>query len=154
MVKRLLAALCLLVAVSGCDATWWPETVIKVDPGALTEVRSVGRVVTQTFTDPVYERTVQVDEILVVDLRAADFPEALDLVRNRLKQLGWNEVSSIETVVHMESSRWKGTTTRLGPVEDLESFGAQLEPAAEKARQADPKKWATYVLVSLSSVNE
>ncbi|GAA2897749.1 hypothetical protein [Nonomuraea rubra] len=154
MVKRLLAALCLLVAVSGCDAAWMPETVIKVDPGALAEVRSAGHVVTQTFTDPIYERTVQVVEILVVDMRAADFPEALDLARDQLKRLGWNEVSSGDVVVQMESSRWKGTTTRLGPVEDLESFGAQLEPTAAKALQADPKKWATYVLVSLSSVNE
>ncbi|GAA4936284.1 hypothetical protein HD597_010376 [Nonomuraea thailandensis] len=154
MVKRLLAALCLLVTVSGCNAAWWPETVIKVDPGAVTEVRSVGRVVTQTFTDPMYERTVQVIEILVVDMQAADFPEALDLARDRLEQLGWKEVGSTDVMVQMESSRWKGTTTRLGSVEDLESLGAQLEPAAGEALQADAKKWATYILVSLSSVNE
>ncbi|GAA3542413.1 hypothetical protein GCM10022419_023210 [Nonomuraea rosea] len=154
MVKRLLAALCLLVAVSGCDAAWLPETVIKVDPDALANVRSVGRVVTQTFADPIYERTVQVIEILVVDMRAADFPEALDLARDRLEQLGWNEVGPTDVPVQMESSRWKGTTTRLGSVEDLDSLGAQLEPAAEKALQADPKKWETYIVVSLSSVNE
>ncbi|AQZ67904.1 unnamed protein product [[Actinomadura] parvosata subsp. kistnae] len=114
----------------------------------------MGRVVTETFTDPFYERTVQVIEILVIDMRAAGFPEALDLARDRLERLGWYEVGSTDVSVQMESSRWKGTTTTLGSVEDLDPLGAQLEPAADEALQAEPKRWATYVVVSLSSVGE
>ncbi|MGW0806139.1 hypothetical protein [Nonomuraea sp. NPDC002799] len=154
MVRRFLAVLCMLAAVSGCDAAWLPETVIKVDPGAISEVRSIGRVVTQTFTDPLYERTVQVIEILVIDMQAADFTEAVNLMQGRLERLGWSEVASTDMWVQMESSRWKGTTAGIGSVEELDSLGAQLEPATEEALQADPEKWGSYIVVSLSSVNE
>nr|SBO91053.1 hypothetical protein BN4615_P567 [Nonomuraea gerenzanensis] len=114
----------------------------------------MGRVVTRTFVDPMYERTVQVIEVLVVDMRATGFLEALDLARTRLERLGWSEVGSTDVSVQMESSRWEGTTTTLDSVEELDALGARLEPTAGEALRADPKKWANYIVVSLSSVNE
>lgn len=154
MFRRLLAGLFILVVLSGCDAAWLPITEIKVDPAAIGEVRSVGRVVTRTFADPIYERTVQVIEILVIDVEASSLAEAAKTVRGRLEQQGWSTVGPTDLPIQMESSRWKGTTARLGHVEEIGSLGARLEPSAEKARQADPAKWGSYVVVSLSSVGE
>ncbi|MFI9848511.1 hypothetical protein ACIHFD_66720 [Nonomuraea sp. NPDC051941] len=152
MVRRLLVMLCMLAAISGCTS-WLPETVIKVDPVAINEVRSIGRVVTRTTADPEYKRTVQVIEILVFDVNASDFTEALGVARGRLEQRGWSVVGSADAPIEMESNRWKGTTVRLGKLEDIDPLGARLEPEAEKALQADPAK-SGYILVSLSSVGE
>jgi hypothetical protein len=152
--KRLLAIGFILAAVSGCGTLWFfkSTTVIKIDPAAVTDVRAIGRLVAQTTTDPYDQDTVQVVEILVLDVGASDFSEALTVARARLQQKGWNVSASGDIIVTMESSRWKGTTTRLGRLEDLESFGAELPPEAKKALQTDTAKSSSYVLASLSTV--
>ncbi|MFF4617720.1 hypothetical protein [Nonomuraea jabiensis] len=152
MTKRLLAMLCVLATISACTS-WLPEKVIKVDPAAINEVRSIGRVVARTTADPQYKRTTQVIEILVFDLNAPNFTEALSVARGRLEQHGWSVIGSADVPIEMESSRWKGTTVRLGQLGDIDPLGAALEPAAEKALQADPAK-SGYILASLSSVGE
>ncbi|MGW4798817.1 hypothetical protein ACWEPC_41015 [Nonomuraea sp. NPDC004297] len=144
--------MCILAAISGCTS-WLPETVIKADPAAINEIRSIGRVVTRTTADPQYKRTIQVIEILVFDLNASDFTEALSVARGRLEQRGWSVIGSADVPIEMESSRWKGTTVRLGKLEDVDSLGGILEPETKKALQADPAK-SGYILVSLSSVGE
>ncbi|MGP3913448.1 hypothetical protein [Nonomuraea sp. 10N515B] len=123
---------------------------IKVDPAAINEVSSVGRVVTRTSADPVYERIVQGVEILVLDVDASDFTEALSVARGRLQQHGWTVSSQDDVTVFLKKGRWYGTTARLGRLEDLDSFGARLEPGAEKALQADSVKSSSYILVSVS----
>lgn len=150
MARRLLAILCMLSAVSGC--AWFSRDlmVIKVDPAAINEVSSVGRIVTRTTADPIYEQIVQVVEVLVVDVDASDFAEALSVARGRLQQRGWTVSSQDDVTVFMRSSRWSGTTARLGRLKDIDSLGAQLEPGEEKALQADTAKSRSYIVVSVS----
>ncbi|MGW4799374.1 hypothetical protein ACWEPC_43870 [Nonomuraea sp. NPDC004297] len=154
MTKRLLVMLCMLITVSGCDAAWLPETVIKVDPAAISEVRSIGRVVARTTADPFYERTVQVIEILVFDFDAPDYSQALSEARGLLRKRGWSEIFTDEYGAVMESDRWRGTTARLGKLEEVASLGATLEPQVAEMLHADPAKSDSYVVISLSSVEE
>ncbi|MEU6716901.1 hypothetical protein ABZ897_36030 [Nonomuraea sp. NPDC046802] len=90
----------------------------------------------------------------MLDVKASDFAEAASVARGRLEQRGWSEVFSSDEFVQMESSRWKGTTIVLDRVKRMDSMGAVLEPEAERALQADPAKWDSYIVVSLSSVGE
>ncbi|MEV6159370.1 hypothetical protein AB0L53_54460 [Nonomuraea sp. NPDC052129] len=156
MTRRLLVILLMLVAVSGCEASWFSKntTVIKVDPAVIKEVRSLGRIVARTTADPIYERTVQVVEILVLDVGPSNFAEALSVARRRLEQHGWSVGSNTDVTVIMTSSRWNGTTARLGRLEDIDALGAKLGPEVEKALQADSEKSSAYVVASLSAVEE
>ncbi|MBT2233907.1 hypothetical protein [Nonomuraea sp. NEAU-A123] len=125
---------------------------IKVDPAVINEVRGLGRIVMRTTADPIYAQTVQVVEILVLDVGASDFTKALSVARGRLQQRGWSVSSYTDVTVIMTSSRWSGTTAVLSRVDDIDSLGAQLEPGMEKAFQADPVKSGTYIVLSLSSI--
>ncbi|MFI6634743.1 hypothetical protein ACIBI7_38170 [Nonomuraea fuscirosea] len=154
MARILFAMLCLLVAVTGCDAAWLPQKVIKVDPAAVDEVRSIGHVVAQTTVDPFYERTVQVNNVLVFDFNVSDFPQALREARGLLRKLGWSEISSVDGVVQMESDRWRNITAELGDIKAIDELGATLESKIEREIRANSLKSNSYLVISLSSVGE
>lgn len=147
-----LAAMCALLAATGCGAPWFERTT-KVDPAAVSEVRGIGKVVTQTMTDPIYEDTIQVVDILILDVAASGFEDALNTARQRLRQRGWVEsVGGTDEYILMESSKWEGTTLTVGNIKKVETLGATLEPRVERALQSDPVKTGSYVVASLSSV--
>ncbi|MGP4102280.1 hypothetical protein [Nonomuraea sp. KM90] len=156
MIRHLLAVLCILVAIPGCGASSFSKdlTVIKVAPAVVNEVGSIGRIVAQTTADPFYEGTVQVIEILVLDVGASNFLEALSVARSRLQQRGWSVSSYNDVTVIMTSSRWNGTTARFGRLADIGPLGAELEPKTQQALQADPAKSDTYIVASLSRAEE
>ncbi|TYB62183.1 hypothetical protein FXF51_26030 [Nonomuraea sp. PA05] len=98
-----------------------------MDPAAVEEVRDIGTVFTRTMADPIYDNTIQVEDILIMDVGGSGVDEALDIARGRLAQRGWTVVGTSERLLVMESAKWKGTTLQAAGVERFDSYGADRE---------------------------
>jgi hypothetical protein len=152
--KLFLAALCVLLALAGCGTQWFTRR-IEVDTAAVDEVRGIGGVVAQTVADPVYEGTVEVTAILIMDVGAGRFKEAHDVALGRLRQRGWTIASGGDAdSALMKSAKWKDVILRIGRFRGFEEYGATLEPKIDKVLHSDSSKSDTYVIVALSPNKE
>ncbi|MEU7855207.1 hypothetical protein [Nonomuraea sp. NPDC049141] len=152
--KLIIAALCVPLVLAGCGTQWFTRRV-EVDTATVDEVRGIGNVVTQTIADPIYEGTVEVTAILIMDVGAGRFQEAHDVALNRLRQRGWTTASGGDTdSALMKSAKWKDVILKIGRFRDFEEYGATLEPKIDKVLHGDSAKSDTYVIVALSPYKE
>ncbi|MEV5497502.1 hypothetical protein AB0M50_19095 [Nonomuraea fuscirosea] len=123
-----------------------PIETLEVEPDAVREVSSIGTVVAQTTVDPFYERTVQVSNILIMDVGASSFKEASATARTALEGHGW--VKSAEPItdhIYMESPEWAFTSLSIAPIQDLAGWGADVPDSVMKSPRAD-----AYVLIDMT----
>ncbi|MEV4808083.1 hypothetical protein AB0K18_49555 [Nonomuraea sp. NPDC049421] len=148
-VMSAVTAVCLALVTAGCAAFFLPEE-LKVDPAAVEEVHDIGTVFTRTMADPIYGNTIQLEDILIMDVGGSGVDEALDIARERLAQRGWKVVGASERLLVMESAKWEGTTLQAAGVDRFESYGAERETEILKELETDPAKADKYLVVSLS----
>lgn len=152
-VKRLLASLLVLLTISGCGTQWFPET-LEADPDAISEVRNVGREMAHITTGLIYENTTQNIDILIFDVGASSFQDALYIARDRLLQRGWViEGRASNSLIMMESKKWEQTSVSIEPMKSLESYGITQEPQVAKILKDDPAKSAAYVVLAVTPYN-
>ncbi|MFI6637355.1 hypothetical protein ACIBI7_51460, partial [Nonomuraea fuscirosea] len=99
-----------------------------------------------TSVDPFYERTVQVSNILIMDVGASSFKEASATARTALERHGW--VKSAEPItdhISMESPAWAFTSLRIAPIQDLAGWGADVPDSVMESPRAD-----AYVLIVMT----
>ncbi|MEV5892839.1 hypothetical protein [Nonomuraea fuscirosea] len=123
-----------------------PIETLEVEPDALREVSSIGTVVAQTTMGPLYERTVQVTNILIMDVGASSFEDASAKARTALERRGWVEShASINGHVFMESPEWASTSLTIASVRDLAGFGPHMTDLINRSPGAD-----AYVLTDVT----
>lgn len=147
-----LMTLCLLVGISGCEVSWLSSVHLEADAAAVREVGSVGDVIARTSQELQYERTVQVIELLIVDVGESSFLEALDATRKRLKRHGWIEESTNSDSFSMKSLKWKNTIVTAASLNTLEPYHAELRPDIAKAIKESSAGPRVYVLIDISEV--
>ncbi|WP_156325598.1 hypothetical protein [Nonomuraea sp. SBT364] len=124
-----------------------PHETIEVAPEALREVSGIGTIMAQTIVDPIYENTVQVCNILIMDMGASSFEEAAIKARTRLEERGWvlsgkPNYSSIS----MESPKWEFTRLSIKRVHSITNHGADVG----KAVTSNAPRSASYVLIDVT----
>ncbi|ACZ86076.1 hypothetical protein [Streptosporangium roseum] len=150
--KSVLATLSALLILCGCGAQIFPEKILEADPAAVSEVRGIGRVVTETTMELSYpgklfvRPAIQVENYVLMDVGASDFEKARATAHDRLQQRGWVTTGS---GFHMESAKWEQTSLSIESFKDYESYGSPLEPQIEKKLKDDPARTDTYVMLQL-----
>ena len=146
--RTMLIALCMMLLVAGCGS-WFRKT-IKVEVGAVNEVRSVGRVVAATTEDPMYEDTIQIDDVLLMDVGAASFELGMDHARKLLEQRGWTSTDERVDYVRMESTRWKDTSLTMQTYRKGDSYADSVQTRIEGNVYVKPADRNKYVLVVIT----
>jgi hypothetical protein len=119
---------------------------LEVEPGVLREVSSIGTVVAQTTADPIYDHTVQVINLLIMDVGASSFGDASAVARTALEGRGWvRSGASFTDYISMESPRWAFTSLTISPIRDLADYGAEVADSVMKSPRAD-----AYVLIDVT----
>jgi hypothetical protein len=138
--KSAIALSATLLVLMGCGAK-----VLEVEPAALLEVRGIGAVIEETTVDPIYENTVQVINLLIMDVDASSFEEASAKASDLLQARGWFVSDRYLDYVEMESAKWDFTKVTIGPLSDLDGYGATM-------KNGIPPESAAYVLVDVTPV--
>lgn len=110
--RNALPALCLAAALTACGTQWFPHR-LQADPAALAQVREIGRTVRQEQAELAYGGTIQVEDVVVLDLGAATFEEALRLAHDRLRLRGWQDAGEGPNLLRMTSPTWKQASLTL-----------------------------------------
>ncbi|MEV0145711.1 MULTISPECIES: hypothetical protein [unclassified Nonomuraea] len=141
-------AVCVLLLLTGCGS--WFQKTIRAEEGALSEVRSVGRVVAQTTEDPVYRDVIQIEDVLVMDVDASAADADMDVARRLLEQRGWDFIEKVGSRTLMNSTRWKDTSLTIEPFQKDDTYaGSWREYIAQKV-QVEPVGRNKYLLVVVS----
>ncbi|MGW2215988.1 hypothetical protein ACWCSD_13455 [Nonomuraea sp. NPDC001684] len=111
--RNALPALCLSAALTACGTQWFPHR-LQADPAALAQVREIGRTVRQEQAELAHDGTIQVEDIVVLDLGAATFEEALRLAHDRLRRRGWQDDADGPDRLGMSSPAWKQASLTVG----------------------------------------
>ncbi|MCP2349886.1 hypothetical protein [Nonomuraea roseoviolacea] len=147
-IKVALVAVCIFPLLAGCGS--WLQKPIRVEEGALSEVLSVGRVVARTTEDPVYNNTVQIDDVLVMDVDASSFEVGMDVARRRLEQHGWAFSEKVATRTLMNSTRWKDTSLTIEPFRKGTSYAGSWQEYIAHKVHVEPNDQNGYLLVVVS----
>jgi hypothetical protein len=146
--KSVLALLAVPLVFAGCGLL--PHKVIEVDPVALREISSIGTVVGQATIDPLYENTVQVINLLIMDVDASSFEEASARARGLLKERGWIVLSENLDTIKMESSEWEFIRVTIEPLEDLEGYGSKAAAKIKDVVKSNSPKSDAYILIDVT----
>lgn|GEM_PF-6879881 len=144
-----LVALCVLASLCGCAAQWL-QSKLEVDRAAVREVHRIGDVVAQTTAEYVYGNTVQVAEILIVDVGKTSFSEAIKTAEEGLLNEGWVVTRRSVDQVDMKSRKWEKVMLSVGPLELLEPYHAEMKPDVAQAVKDHKDGVGVYLLVDLS----
>ncbi|MEV0996627.1 hypothetical protein [Nonomuraea sp. NPDC050202] len=147
LTKFALVALSALVSLAGCGRLLFHET-FKVDPAAVEEVRSVGRVVLQVQSDWTWEGSTQIDEILLMDVGSSTYEESCDIAYERLRQLGWSERGNDG----LESHKWGHIAISFDSLDNLDAYGPLEQPLWDAAL-ADSATSSSLILVDLAPLS-
>ena len=150
-VKCISALLCMIV-LQGC-ADWAPR-VVEADQVALGEVFSVGTVVAQTTDDQISDEKIQRVDVLITDVGASSFAEALEVAQDRLAKHGWTTTFKNADSMGMRSDRWERTDLVVRRLAGADSFFLEVQQQVEKDLKSDPSKWDEYLLVHVSKAIE
>ncbi|MDX3100002.1 hypothetical protein [Nonomuraea angiospora] len=143
-----LIALCVAILTSGCGL--WFQKTIRVEAGAVDEVQSIGRVIAQTQDDPRFENTIQVDDILILDVGAQSSEEGMRVAQSRLEQRGWIPAGEGPTFKAMTSTRWKHTSLSLRSFMSDDSYGIEVRDLVDKEVSGDQTDRSKYVIVVIA----
>lgn len=149
VVGRALIIVLLFAMLSGCGSQWLPSR-IRVDAAVVHEVRSVGKSVGQTTSELEYEGAVQVVDILVLDLSAASFSEALELAHDNLRRHGWIDMGREPKEIYMRSKKWDGVDLAIGSLGILDSYGVRQSPELANLLKVDTSESQSYLVAELS----
>ncbi|NBE91859.1 hypothetical protein FE391_00720 [Nonomuraea sp. KC401] len=152
VVKTAIIVVNILVLATGCGL--WPHKTIRAEAGAVDEVRSIGRVAAQTTEDPLYGDTVQVDDILIMDVEASSFEEGVSAAREQLEQRGWVTTFKGVAFTEMRSNRWKGASLTIRPFELDKSYKFAVQNRIAEVVNVDPNGRIKYLLVMITRVPE
>ncbi|MEV4378227.1 hypothetical protein [Streptosporangium sp. NPDC049644] len=147
LIKFALVVLSALISLSGCGRLFFHET-FKVDPAAVEEVRSVGRVVLQVQSDWTWEGSTQIDEILLMDVGSPTYEESRNIAYERLRQLGWAERANEV----LESHKWGHIAISFDSLDGLDAYGP-LEQPLRDAALADQAVSSSLILVDLAPLS-
>ncbi|MGW4476574.1 hypothetical protein ACWENQ_43530 [Nonomuraea sp. NPDC004354] len=148
-VKRVLVALLALPLLSGCNVAWAVRE-LKADPAAVGEARSIGAVVAETTQVLRYENADQAIEVLIIDIGASSFREAIGAAKERLRQRGWKIKYDSDDLVSMESAKWKQTDLSIEPLQALKDYNVDSEPQIASTLRANEAKSDTFAIVTLT----
>ncbi|MEV8635801.1 hypothetical protein AB0395_29505 [Streptosporangium sp. NPDC051023] len=150
VINRLLAFSLTLLMVSGCGTRWFPETV-KVAPAVVDEASGVGRKIVQTTTGLVYGNSTYNTDILILDVGAPSFQDAVNVAHDRLRLRGWVTSKKGESVVYMHLKKeGRDNTLLIESLKSLEEYGVAQEAQVVKAIKADQAKSGTYIVLALT----
>ncbi|WP_157248724.1 hypothetical protein [Nonomuraea typhae] len=133
---------CAVVSTAGCGLF---QVTFRAEAGAVREVSGIGRVVEKTFVDPIYRNTIQIDDILVMDVGASSHEEGMAVARDRLAKAGWVPGVEREQGISLDSARWKDTPLSVAPYEPeaVRSLGATTTTPYDQGK---------YLLVVMTKV--
>ncbi|MFI7700344.1 hypothetical protein [Nonomuraea sp. NPDC049480] len=146
----MMIALCVLILVTECGS--WFQGTIRADAGAVDEVRGIGRVVAQTTADPIYGDTIQIEDVLIMDVGAPSFEMAMDSARKLLERRGWTTMDKLVTYVSMKSTRWGGTSLTIDPFQKLASYSGSTQKRIAEKVHIEPTDQNKYILVVVTRV--
>nr|SBO97583.1 hypothetical protein BN4615_P7099 [Nonomuraea gerenzanensis] len=110
--------LCLLPLAVGCGVLLGP---LRVDPGALDEIRAVGAVNGESEMKSDVGGRTEISNLLVVDVGAADSRGAIDKAVDLLQAREWVIEADLKPGwVLMRSERWAGTDLSIEPYDPRE----------------------------------
>ncbi len=141
------AVLCILL-LPGC--THWFPRVVEADQVVLDEVFSVGTVVARTTDDRMSGDDIQRVDVLIADVGASSFAEALEVAEDRLAKRGWRTTFKNADAMGMSSDRWEHVDLVARRFAGADSFFLEVQQQVEKDLMDDPSKWDRYLLVHVS----
>ncbi|NJP91627.1 hypothetical protein HCN51_19550 [Nonomuraea sp. FMUSA5-5] len=147
-----LMTLCFLVSISGCEVPWLAGVRLEADAAAVREVSSIGDVIARTSQELQYERTVQVIQLLIVDVGASSFSEALDVTRDRLQRHGWVDNATSSDGFSMKSPKWKKIIVTATSLNTLEPYHAKSRPDITKAIKESLVGPHVYILIDITQL--
>ncbi|MFG1948734.1 hypothetical protein [Nonomuraea sp. NPDC048826] len=150
-IEHLLVTLCVLITVGGCSTQWFP-TLLEVDEATVGEVSKVGKVVTRTTIDFVYENTHQITQMLVVDTGKNVFSDALKSMQEGLEREGWTVIHRRPDSIDMESARWGKVILSVRSLGSLEQYYLEARPELAEARRDHDAGVGFYLLIELIRV--
>nr|SBO93213.1 hypothetical protein BN4615_P2727 [Nonomuraea gerenzanensis] len=121
-----------------------------MDPAAVREVSALGVVVARTTQELSYENTTMVIETMISDVGRSDFAEALDVVRDRLRERGWVVTDAGLNHLDMRSAESADVRLDAGFPSLLASFPAEQHAEIAKAMKATVTGAHAYVMVTLT----
>ncbi|MCA2177832.1 hypothetical protein LDL08_16700 [Nonomuraea glycinis] len=127
---------------------------MEADQVALDEVFSVGTVVAQTTDDQIFDEKIQRVDVLITDVGASSFAEALEVAQDRLAKHGWKTIFKNTDSMGMRSDRWERTDLVARRFAGADSFFLEVQQQVEKDLKSDPSKWDEYLLVHVSKAIE
>ncbi|MEU6790306.1 hypothetical protein ABZ907_01290 [Nonomuraea wenchangensis] len=145
VVRVTVMALCVLMLAAGCGSLFLHT--VRAEAEAVDEVRSIGRVVAQTTEDPQYRDTIQIDDILMLDMNATTFDTATDEACRLLERRGWVLTDKVPSHhLRMASTRWEDTSLTIYPFDQANSPNSLQQRVAEAVNIA-PMARNKYILV-------
>jgi hypothetical protein len=147
-----ISALLCMMLLPGC-AEWAPR-VLEADEVALGEVFSIGTVVAQTTDDQMFDEDIQRVAVLITDVGAASFAQALETAEDRLAKRGWSTTFKNADSMGMRSDKWERTNLVARRFAGADSFFLEVQQQLEKELKSDPSKWDKYLLVHVSKASE
>lgn len=151
LVRPILICLCTLILASGCGSLF--VTTIRVEEDAVDEVRSIGRIVAETTQDPIYRDTVQIDNILILDVGAPSFKRGVSIAESRLEKHGWEVDSKIPAFTDMKSTRWKDTSLTVRPYKKDDSYKYAIQNQIADKVNVEPNEQNKYLLVIVTATS-
>jgi hypothetical protein len=140
-----------MLLLPGC-ADWAPR-VVEADQVALDEVLGIGTVVARTTDDQMSDEDIQRIDVLITDVGASSFAEALDRAEARLAKHGWKTTFKNADSMKMSSGKWEHTELVARRFAGADSFFLEVQQQLEKGLKADPSKWEKYLLVHVSKAD-
>ncbi|MEU8252044.1 hypothetical protein [Nonomuraea sp. NPDC048916] len=147
IIKFAVVALSALLSLTGCGVLQ-PYEPLKVNPAAVEEVRSVGRVILQVQSDYTWEGSTQLDEVLLMDVGSSSYKESRKIVYKRLRQLGWSERGDDS----LESRKWGHIAISFDSLDGLDSRGSLAQPLRDAAL-ADSAMFSSLILIDLAPLS-
>ncbi|MEV0829853.1 hypothetical protein [Nonomuraea rubra] len=126
---------------------------LEAGPVAVREASAVGTVMARTTQELLYENTVQVIHVMIVDVGEDNFADALSSVSDQLRERGWVENSVGPTHLDMSSTKWEEVHLRAGFPSLLPSFPAEKHADIRKALKDTVDGTYAYPMIELIKSN-
>ncbi|MGP3959653.1 hypothetical protein ACTWPT_26950 [Nonomuraea sp. 3N208] len=146
-----LIALWVLTSIAGCELPWLSSLRLEVDAAAVREVGAIGEIVARTTEELEYKKTIQVVDILIVDVGKNTFPEALDSARDQLQRRGWTNAYNSQDLIRMTSPKWEKVSLTAMSLNMLEPFHIK-KPEIAKAFKENEAGPHVYLLIDLTKL--
>ncbi|MDP4507057.1 hypothetical protein [Nonomuraea turcica] len=133
-----------VVSASACGLL--PPTVYQVDPAALEEVGSIGKVKERASREVAYAGAIEISNMFVMDVGGESGKGARDRAVNLLRSKGWKVAAENLSLISMESDKWNGQLT----VSSFLPFDLQRYPNTFKALESAATIPKTFILVKVN----